>query len=68
MAGATVDAFVVDTVITLSGDVTGTIDLTAWVDPARRTAVRLDQVSDARLGVFRLRSDTTSQFLSFTPA
>lgn len=44
--GSRVDAVVVDTVLTISGDVHGTICFTNWLDPARSIAVRTHSVTD----------------------
>ena len=72
VAGEAVNAAVVDAVVTLSGtysgfQVDGTVHLTLWLDPARRTAVQLHQVTDITQPV-AAHGDTTSVFIGFTPA
>lgn len=66
--GAAVNSFRIDSTITLSGDIVGTIQLTSWVDPNLRTSVRIHQVTDVTYSGFRLQSDTTSDFVGFTAA
>ncbi|MBA2281056.1 MAG: hypothetical protein H0W25_07450, partial [Acidimicrobiia bacterium] len=68
VAGGTVDAPVMDTTITFAGELTGTVQLTGWFDPARRTSVRTHQVTDLTYQAFRVVSDTTTDLVSFTPA
>jgi hypothetical protein len=68
VAGVAIEAPRLDTTITLSGDLDGTVQLTSWLDPARRTTARAHQVSDLTYAGFRLTSDTTSDLVSFEPA
>lgn len=62
--GAPVRAVVVVTKITLSGDVSGTIDLTQWVDTADGVPKRTRAVTN--IVTFAYSSDTTSDFIGFT--
>ena len=64
--GRDIEATVVDTVVTLSGDVTGTITTRTWVDPSTLQPLRVHAVSDVTVVTFRFQSDTTSTFAGFT--
>lgn len=64
--GATVQAIVVVTKITLSGDVSGTIDLTQWVDTADDLPKRIH--AKTNIVTFAYSSDTTSDLIGFDPA
>ncbi len=64
--GAAVQAIVVVTKITLSGDVSGTIDLTQWVDTADGLPKRIH--AKTNIVTFAYSSDTTSDFLDFAAA
>jgi hypothetical protein len=66
--GRTVNATVANVKITLGGDVSGTITLKVWLDPAILQPVRTHAVSDVRFGAFTVKSDTTSDFAGFEPA
>jgi hypothetical protein len=66
--GQDLAAFVVDTTITFSGDLTGTAHLISWVSPEHRLALKQHTVIDATFNLaFNLRSDTTSTLVSLTP-
>lgn len=65
VSGRAVNAIVVVTKITLSGDVSGTIDLTQWVDTATETPTRIH--AKANITTFALTSETTSDLTGFTP-
>lgn len=73
-AGETVEAAVVDALVTISGAYSGvpvaaTVHFTLWLDPARRTAVQIHQVTDVtQPAIFAGRIDTTSVLTGFTPA
>ena len=64
--GAAVQAVVVVTRITLSGDVSGTIDLTQWVDTADGLPKRTHAVTN--IVTFAYSSDTTADFIGFAAA
>lgn len=64
--GTTYEAIVVITRLTISGDVTGTIDLTQWIDTATDLPVRIH--AKTNIVTFGFTSDTTSDFTGFTAA
>ena len=66
--GRTIPVVVVSTDVEFSGDVTGTIKLTIWVDPERQLPVRVDEVDNVTYGVFRLVADTSATFDHFQAA
>ncbi len=66
VSGKKYDTTVIITKITLSGDVSGTIDLTQWVDTSTNTPVRTHAKTD--ITTFTFSSDTTSDFIKFTAA
>jgi len=66
VGGTTYDTIVVVTKVTLSGDVSGTVDLTQWIDVATENPVRVHAKTD--ITTFMFKSDTTSDFTGFTPA
>lgn len=63
--GKTMKAIVVVTKVTLSGDVTGTIDITQWVDPDSDLPARIH--AKTNIVTFGFTSDTTSDFTGFDP-
>lgn len=68
VGGTPVATFVVDSTIKISGDLTGTVHLTAWVDPVTRLAVKQHTVVNATYLTFNLKSDVTSVLVSLTPS
>lgn len=66
VAGAVADTFVVETLVTFSGDANGTVRLTTWTDPARGLAVRVHRVTDLTIGLYRAKGDVTAEFMEFT--
>lgn len=64
--GKSYNAIVVVTRLDISGDVTGTIDLTQWVDTAKDLPVRIH--AKTNIVTFGFTSDTTSDFTGFTAA
>jgi hypothetical protein len=70
VAGQSVDTEIVDLVLTLTGDVVGTLRLTLWVRPGDHLPVRQHQVtdiSDSTKLVFHLTSDVTAQLVDLSP-
>ena len=68
IAGRSEPAFIVHSVLTLSGDIKGSVDLTSWISPIYRLALRQHVIVDATYLGFRATSDTTGQLVSLTPA
>jgi hypothetical protein len=68
IAGRSEPAFVVHTVLTLTGDVKGSVDLTSWMSSIYRVALRQHVVVDATYLGFHATSDTTGQLVSVSPA
>ena len=68
VGGAVVPTFVVDSTIELSGDITGTVHLTAWVDPVTRLVAKQHSVINAMYGAVGFNSDITSVLESLTPS
>ncbi len=68
VAGTTVNCVRVRAKITLSGDLTGTQDVTVWVRPSDKLGVKTHAVVNVRYGVFTIASDTTSELVSLSPA
>jgi len=66
VGGKKVDTIVVVTKLTLSGDVSGTIDLTQWVSPSTSTPQRIH--AKTNIVTFAFTSDTTSDLVGFTPS
>lgn len=66
VSGKKLDAVVVVTKITLSGDVSGTIDLTQWVDTATNLPARI--YAKTNIVTFTFTSETTSDLTGFQPA
>lgn len=66
LGGKKVDTIVVVTKLTLSGDVSGTIDLTQWLSTTTSIPQRIHAVSN--IVTFTFTSDTTSDLTGFTPA
>jgi len=66
ISGRSVDAVVVVTKITISGDVNGTIDMTQWVDRTTDLPARIH--AKTNIVTYTFTSDTTSDFTGFTPA
>ena len=64
LSGATVKAIVVVTKLTISGDVSGTIDLTQWVDTANKLPARVH--AKTNIVTYGFTSDTTSDLTGFT--
>ncbi len=67
VAGTSVPTFVVDSTINISGDITGTVHLTAWVDPVTRLVVKQHTVTHVTLPII-VNSDITSVLESLTPS
>lgn len=65
ISGRSVDAVVVVTKITISGEVNGTIDMTQWVDRATDLLERIH--AKTNIVTYAFTSDTTSEFTGFTP-
>lgn len=65
VGGKAVKAIVVVTKVTLSGDVTGTIDITQWVDSGSDIPARIH--AKTNIVTFGFTSDTTSDFTGFDP-
>lgn len=66
--GQTVPVFVVETVATFSGDLTGTARLTSWVSPDYRLGLKQHSVIDVTFNLaVRVQSDTTSTLVRLTP-
>lgn len=66
VGGKKVDTIVIVTKLTLSGDVSGTIDLTQWASTTTNILQRIHAVSN--IVTFTFTSDTTSDLTGFTPA
>lgn len=66
VGGKKVDTIVIVTKLTLSGDVSGTIDLTQWLSTTTNIPQRIHAVSN--IVTFTFTSDTTSELTGFTPA
>lgn len=64
----TVNALVVEVVLSLAGDVVSTSRQTLWVSPRHRMVVRQDEATDGRLGAITFSSSSSSRLLSLTPA
>jgi hypothetical protein len=67
VAGETFETIVVDTTLTISGDISATLQLTNWVRPADKLAVRTHSVSQGSYGVFTFSGDTVSELVALTP-
>lgn len=67
VGGTAVPTFVVDSTINISGDITGTVHLTAWVDPVTRLVVKQHTVTHVTLPIV-VSSDITSVLESLTPS
>ena len=67
VGGTAVPTFVVDSTINISGDITGSVHLTAWIDPVTRLAVKQHIVTHVTLPIV-VNSDITSVLESLTPS
>ena len=68
IGGVTVVTFVIDTTLTLSGDVQGTITSTTWLSPEYVLPVQSHTVTDIMYGLLPVHADITATLLSFTPS
>ena len=69
VGGQPVSTFVVESVLTFKGDLVGTANLTSWVSPDYRLAVKTHTVIDATFNaLLKLKSDTTTVLVSLTPS
>jgi hypothetical protein len=68
VAGEQIETFVVETVLTLSGDLRGTISFTSWQSTKYGLVARRHTITDVSLGLFRLTGDTTAELASLTPS
>ncbi len=66
VGGKEVDTIVIITRLTLSGDVSGTIDLTQWVSPSGNMPQRIH--AKTNIVTLAFTSDTTSDLTGFTPS
>jgi hypothetical protein len=67
VGGQAVPTFIIESTIQITGDLTGTVHLTAWVSNDYRLAVKQHTVTNVTLPLL-LHSDVISVLASLTPA
>jgi hypothetical protein len=67
IGGQPVDTMVIHQVGTLSGNLTGTQTMDAWVAPQQDLFVKSHQIADVKYGAFNIHSDVTSTLEKLTP-
>jgi hypothetical protein len=68
VGGQTVDVFVVETDLTITGDIKATGHITSWVSPAYKVPVRTHSTLKGSYATFTFASDVTSDLLSLRPS
>lgn len=68
VGGTVVDTYVVETVVTLSGDINATTRQTSWATPTHGLVVRTEQTTNGTFGALSFSSRSTSQLASLRPA
>ena len=68
VGGQTVETYVLETDLTISGDVNGSGHLTSFVSPAYKLPVRNHSTLDATYTTFHVVSDITSDLLDLRPS
>jgi hypothetical protein len=68
VGGQAVPTFIVDSTITITGDLQGTVHLTAWVSNDYRLPVKQHTVVNASYLTIMVHSDTTSVLASLAPS
>jgi hypothetical protein len=68
IGGTAVDTFVVQTTVTISGDLNATTNQTSWVSPAHGIQVRTEQTTKGSFGTLTFTSSSTSELTSLQPS
>jgi hypothetical protein len=68
VGGQSVDAVVVETDLSFSGDINGSGHLTSWVSMAYKMSVRNHSTLDATYGTFHFTNDVTADLLDLRPS
>jgi hypothetical protein len=68
VGGQTVETYVLETDLTISGDVNGSGHLTSFVSPEYKLPVRSHSTLDATYATFHVVSDITSDLLDLRPS